>query len=202
MPPPLCVRILDNQYRFNYLIETDGWKTGKTLKVWSITWKDICRHKHHQRFPVRRQEVFRLTLASRKTVKATATHKFRTHRRLDTASVTWRGEYVAIPRSFLNPPGRFRMVGKAHLPDSYNNLLMMLNTGEDYLTFCIQHRIKNFPVPQPSWRTGDGSIKFPEAEAEPKFYTAPNRMFADDVSHLLLRLGIVAHVRKTRWDVR
>lgn len=186
---------------FNYLIE-NGWvENGKNIKVWSITPEGYLSAQNIINvFPSGRQEVFRLTLASGKTVKATATHKFRTLDGWTPLGDMAVGEYVAIPRIIPEPAQAGLGWSEEHICQTVQQLVDDVEPGRrlpDVLYSASNKEISLFL--NHLWHTGDGSIKFPEAEAgKPEiFYTAPNRMFADDVSHLLLRLGIVAHVRKT-----
>ena len=166
-------------------------RTGaRDVPVWSLddSLRYVERHLTHV-FSTGTKEVFRLTLASGKTIRATSNHPFFTYdgwRALGHLKV---GDRLGVPRHVNGPSER------THWDDS--QVIFLANKVRDF----VPEEVFALPKAQISlflkhlWAT-DGSVTVNRAATGGRiYYASTSRRLIDDVTRLLLRFGISARVK-------
>ncbi|WP_157359040.1 replicative DNA helicase [Arthrobacter sp. Soil782] len=166
-------------------------RTGaRDVPVWSLddSLRYVERHLTHV-FSTGTKEVFRLTLASGKTIRATSNHPFFTYdgwRALGHLNV---GDRLGVPRHVNGPSER------THWDDS--QVVLLANKVRDF----VPEEVFALPKAQISlflkhlWAT-DGSVTVNRAATGGRiYYASTSRRLTDDVTRLLLRFGISARVK-------
>ena len=166
-------------------------RTGaRDVPVWSLddSLRYVERHLTHV-FSTGTKEVFRLTLASGKTIRATSNHPFFTYdgwRALGHLKV---GDRLGVPRHVNGPSER------THWDDS--QVILLANKVRDF----VPEEVFALPKAQISlflkhlWAT-DGSVTVNRAATGGRiYYASTSRRLIDDVTRLLLRFGISARVK-------
>ncbi len=163
---------------------------ARDVPVWSLddSLRYVERHLTHV-FSTGIKEVYRLTLASGKTIRATSNHPFFTYdgwRALGHLKV---GNRLGVPRHVNGPSER------THWDDS-QVILLAGSVGE-----FLPEEVFALPKAQISlflkhlWAT-DGSVTANRAGTGGRiYYASTSRRLIDDVARLLLRFGISARVK-------
>ncbi|SDI52545.1 replicative DNA helicase [Arthrobacter subterraneus] len=163
---------------------------ARDVPVWSLddSLRYVERHLTHV-FSTGVKEVYRLTLASGKTIRATSNHPFFTYdgwRALGHLKV---GDRLGVPRHVNGPSER------THWDDS--QVILLAQSVKKF----VPEEVFALPKAQISlflkhlWAT-DGSVTVNRAGTGGRIYCAStSRRLVDDVARLLLRFGISARVK-------
>ncbi|AYF76071.1 replicative DNA helicase [Nocardia yunnanensis] len=169
-------------------------ESGEQPLVWSLDERmRMVARPMVKVFPSGRKEVFRLRLASGRTVDATGNHPFLT---LDGWIPLERlniGDQLAVPRIVREPAGVEQM--------PYDEVIELAHTvaadGE-----AIPGRVFSLPNDQVAdflkalWASGAGSIRWDAAHNHGRIeYSSVDRRLIDDLAQLLLRLGVHSVVK-------
>lgn len=163
---------------------------ARDVSVWSLddSLRYVERHLTHV-FSTGVKEVYRLTLASGKTIRATSNHPFFTYdgwRALGHLKV---GDRLGVPRHVNGPSER------THWDDS--QVILLAQSVKKF----VPEEVFALPKAQISlflkhlWAT-DGSVTVNRAGTGGRiYYASTSRRLVDDVARLLLRFGISARVK-------
>ncbi len=178
---------------------------ARDVPVWSLdeSLRYVRRHLTHV-FPTGVREVFRVRLASGKSVRATANHPFLT-------CAGWRaigdlapGARVAVPRHVTAPErvadpwadaevvGLARRLAKGargvHLRRTRSVPVGVFGLPKQQIALFLRHL----------WATGGHVAIDPAGHGGDVAYSSTSRRLLDDVSLLLLRFGISVRIRPSR----
>jgi replicative DNA helicase len=163
---------------------------ARDVPVWSLdeSLRYVRRHLTHA-FSTGVREVFRVRLASGKTVRATANHPFLTYQGWQPLDTLAPGTRIAVPRHIPAPEAQTawadaQVVQLAHAHEKFVPA-EAFSLPKQQIRLFLRHL----------WAT-DGSVTTAKSgRAGRVYYASSSRRLVDDVSLLLLRFGISSRVR-------
>jgi replicative DNA helicase len=190
---------------------------AREVPVWSLddSLRYVRRHLTHV-FSTGRREVFRLTLASGKVVRATANHPLLTYQGWVPLADVGVGARLAVPRHVPAPEhvavwDDAQVTRLAHLLGDSSFVVRRRLAGlavfdkrshEKFVPDAVFHLPKRQIALflRHLWATGGSVTLNPTSRVGRVYYTSARRRLVDDVSRLLLRFGISCSVRRVQAE--